>query len=207
MEAATEEGSALMFHRLITRLRPPSLSLVVALLALVVATTGTAVAAGPTLMSIADHTTPANTATVSAAGALSVSGNVAIVAPKTPFDFTAQSFEDGDLSQQMNPTAATIAITGFRVSNGTPNGMTMRLYEYPETNIQCVVRGTPRYLGDFSVNAGDTYGEQTTTPIIVKPLAGSPKWCLITFASGTSSQGVFTTYNGYVISGSFTPPN
>jgi hypothetical protein len=101
-------------------------------LALSIAITGTAYAAAPTLFSIADHTTPANIAKVSAAGALSTAGTVAgtvsaiPAAPKTPFSFPSASL-------------------------------------------------------------------------------GSPYWCFVTFASGSTGSAFYTTYSGYVVSGTFSP--
>jgi len=80
------------------------------------------------------------------------------------------------------------------------------MYELGEPSTTCDTgTSTRRFLGTFSVPAGQTVDEQLTTPQIVKPLSGSPYWCLVTVASGTSS-GFYTTYSGYVASGSFTPP-
>src|SRR5438309_10172006 len=111
-----------MLRRSKWRLRPPSLPTAISLLALSIAITGTAYAAAPTLFSIADQTTPANTARVSAAGALSTTGRVSGTvyaiqgAPKTPFSFPSASFPDGGATVQFGATNATVAFTGFRVA-------------------------------------------------------------------------------------------
>lgn len=112
-----------MLHLLRPRL--PSASIAIAMIALFVAITGTAYAAAPQLFSIADHTTPANAAKVSAAGALSTTGTVSgtvnaiPAAPKTPFSFPSISFVDDGATVQFSATNAAVAFTGFRVANAT----------------------------------------------------------------------------------------
>jgi hypothetical protein len=199
-----------MLHFLRPRL--PSAPMVIALIALFVAITGTAYAAAPQLFSIADHTTPANVAKVSATGALSttgaVSGTVSAVpaAPKTPFSFPSISFADGGATTQFGATNATVAFTGFRVANHLSVSTTLSIYQYGEPAASCSTSPTSsRFLGQFSVPAGQTVDEQRTTPQIVKPLAGSPYWCFVTFAEGSSGSSFYTTYSGYVVSGTFAP--
>jgi hypothetical protein len=200
-----------MLRRSISRLRPPSLSTAIALLALSIAITGTAYAAAPTLFSIADQTTPANTAKVSA-GALSTSGTVSgtvsaiPAAPKTPFSFPSASFTDGGVTIQFGATNATVAFTGFRVANQSSVSTTLTIYQYGEPSASCSTSpASSRFLGQFSVLAGATVDEQRTTPQIVKPLTGSPYWCFVTFASGSGGSAFYTTYSGYVLSGTFSP--
>ena len=62
-----------------------------------------------------------------------------------------------------------------------------------------------RFLGQFSVPTEETVDEQLTTPQIVGPIAGSPSWCFVTFASGSGGTAFWTTYNGYVVAGTFAP--
>jgi hypothetical protein len=201
-----------MLRRSIGRLRSPSLPTAISLLALSIAITGTAYAAAPTLFSIADHTTPANTAKVSAAGALSttgtVSGTVSAIpaAPKTPFSFPSASFTDGSVTIQFGTTNATVAFTGFRVANQSSVPTTLSIYQYGEPSASCSTSPTSsRFLGQFSVLAGETVDEQRTTPQIIKPLPGSPYWCFVTFASGSTGTAFYITYSGYVVSGTFSP--
>jgi hypothetical protein len=194
-----------MLRRLRGRLWPPSLPAAISLLALSVAVTGTAYATAPTLFSIADHTTPANIAKVSTAGQLSttaaVTGTVTVATPKTPFHFTAYSFGDGNATVQNSTSSATLALTSFSISNSpsAPAG-TFTLYQYGETSSSCVATNISRFLGTWTVGAAQSYDEQLSTPLVLKPLAGASSWCLITYAS----QGFYTNYNGYVVSGSFT---
>lgn len=196
-----------MFRRIRGRLRPPSLPTAISLLALSVAVTGTAYAAAPTLFSIADHTTPANTAKVSAAGQLSttasVTGTVLVGAPKTPFNFNGYSYGDGNASIQTSNTSATLALTGMSMtpSSASTAAGSISLYQFGETSSSCVPTGISRFVGTWTVPAAQTYNEQLSTPIILKPLPGASSWCLISYAS---PNGLYTNYNGYVVTGSFT---
>lgn len=165
------------------------------------------------VVNIADHSSSAYFAKVDSNGALKTAGtvtggNVSISAPQNAFSFPALSRPDGAISTQFDPTKATLAFTGFRVANETSVSTTVAMYELGEPSTTCDTgTSTRRFLGTFSVPAGQTVDEQLTTPQIVKPLSGSPYWCLVTVASGTSSGvGFYTTYSGYVASGSFTPP-
>jgi hypothetical protein len=201
-----------MLRRVNLHLRRPSLPTAISLLALSIAVTGTAYAAAPTLFSIADQTTPANTAKVSATGALSTSGTVSgtvsaiPAAPKTPFSFPSASFTDGGVTIQFGATNATVAFTGFRVANQSSVSTTMSIYQYAEPSASCSTSpASSRFLGQFSVLAGETVDEQRATPQIIKPLTGSPYWCFVTFASGSTGTAFYTTYSGYVVSGTFSP--
>ena len=198
-----------MLPRLRERLRPPSLATAIALLALSIAVTGTAVAAAPHLFAIAGKS-GGHVAKVSSAGALSttasVAGAVRIAAPATPFSFTGLSFVDSGVSIQFGATNATLAFTGFRVSNQTNVNTSMSIYQYPETSTLCDqgTAGSRKFLGQFSVPAGQTVDEQLSTPQIVKPIPGFPDWCFINVATGPGGAAVITTYSGYVVSGTFT---
>jgi hypothetical protein len=173
----------------------------------------TALATVGQTVNISDHSASAFFAKVDSSGALKTvgtvsGGNVSISAPQTAFSFPAISFMDGLLKAQFPATNATLAFTGFRVANGTSASTTMSLYEFGETSTACDLSGSSaeRFLGEFAVPAGETVDEQLTTPQILKPLSGRPYWCLVTFASGTTSEGFYTNYSGYVASGTFTPP-
>ena len=114
--------------RILKRFRPRAPSLPTAISLLALAVTGTAYAAAPTLFSIADHTTPANTANVSPAGALTVGGDVRLLEPKRPFSFPSISFADGNVTTQFGATKATVAFTGFRVANQLSTSTTLSIY-------------------------------------------------------------------------------
>ena len=191
------------------RLRAPSLPVAISLLALSIAVTGTAVAAAPQLFAIADKT-GVNVAKVNTSGQLvtaaAVTGNVAIAAPKTPFSFTGPSFPDGAPTIQFAATNATLAFTGFRVANQSSVNTSLSIYQYPETSTFCDLNtnaSSRKFLGQFAVPSGQTVDEQLTTAQIVKPLPGFPYWCFVTFASGPGGSVFWTTYSGYVVSGTF----
>jgi hypothetical protein len=49
-----------------------------------------------------------------------------------------------------------------------------------------------------------------TTPIVLKPLASGDAWCLVAIMDAPSGDTNYTdlvTLNGYVLSGTFTPPS
>jgi hypothetical protein len=120
---------------------------------------------------------------VSATGALSTSGTVSgtvsaiPAAPKTPFSFPSASFTDGAVTIQFGATNATVAFTGFRVANQSSVPTTLTIYQYAEPSASCSTSpASSRFLGQFSVPAGETVDEQRAT-----------------------------TYGGYVVSGTFSP--
>jgi hypothetical protein len=82
----------------------------------------------------------------------------------------------------------------------------MSIYQYPESSTLCDrgTAGSRKFLGQFSVPAGQTVDEQLSTPQIIKPIPGSPDWCFVNFASVPGGPAVITTYSGYVVSGTFT---
>jgi hypothetical protein len=174
---------------------------------------GTALATVGSIVNISDRSPSAYFAKVDANGALKTNatvtgGNVAIGAPQSAFSFPVLDFADAGPKRQFLATNATLAFTGFRVANGTGATAGLYLYQYPETSTQCDTTSTTgrKFLGAFWVQAGDTVVEQLTTPQVVKPMSGSPYWCLVAFAYGNAGQSFYTTYSGYVVSGSFAPP-
>jgi hypothetical protein len=65
---------------------------------------------------------------------------------------------------------------------------TLYMYEYarPSGTCDATTALATKFLGTFSLPAGQTVDEQLTTPQIVKPLSASPYWCLVTVATGTT---------------------
>jgi hypothetical protein len=174
---------------------------------------GSALATVGSTVNISDRSSSAFFAKVDGNGALKTTatvtgGNVAIGAPQSAFSFAVLDFPAAGPKRQFLATSATLAFTGFRVANGTAATAGLYLYQYPETSTQCDTTSTTgrKFLGAFWVRVGDTIVEQLTTPQIIKPISGSPYWCLVAVAEGTSGQSFFTTYSGYVVSGSFVPP-
>src|SRR5436309_1371756 len=88
--------------------------------------------------------------------------------------------------------STTGTFTGFRVANQSAASTTVSIYEFAEPSASCSTSpATSRFLGQFSVPNGETVDEQRTTPQIVKPLPGSPYWCFVTFASGSSGTAFY----------------
>jgi hypothetical protein len=164
------------------------------------------------VVNISDNSASPNFAKVDSNGALKTfgtvtGGNVSVSAPQSAFNFPALSFNDGTEVPQFPATNATLAFTGFRVANGTSAPTTVNLWQYGETSTTCQVSVSVfKFLGQFSVPAGQTVDEQLTTPQILRPLPGRPYWCLVTVASGGTGSSFYTTYSGYVASGTFVPP-
>ena len=189
----------------------PSLPTGLALLALAIASTGTAAAATGQLVNITDPITTANKAKVNTSGQLLTSAvvpaGVAPAAPKTPFSLAAITYTDGTPAVQFGGTTATIALTGMSFANGTTSATTVDLYQFGEPTATCNTSSSytnVRLLEEVIVPSGETYQEQRTTPLVLKPLSGGAYHCLATIASGTN-YGLYGAFNGYVISGSFAP--
>jgi hypothetical protein len=174
-------------------MRLPSPALVIACLALLLVASGVAYGAAK--------------ATNGSSSASRSAGGQKPAPPDHPFNFSSLSFADNFATVQFTPpTTATLAFTGFRVANATANGTTVTLIQYSETGGSCAATSTDRFLGQWSVPAGQTVEEQLTTPIVLAPLAADQSWCLITYASGSSGSGFYITYNGYLVKGTFAQP-
>jgi hypothetical protein len=195
------------------RLRPriPSLPTAISLLALSVALTGTAYAATTSVVSIGDSTTPANTAKVSSAGALStsVSGSVSAVPtpPKSPFFVNVFNDINGDRTTNIPSTTATLAITHISFANESDGPAFIDLNEFDETGSTCDdTAGTAiRFVGRWQLEPQKTLEVTFPTPLVLKPLQSGHHWCVATVQAG--AQGAIAThYDGYVSAGSFTAP-
>jgi hypothetical protein len=193
-----------VFHRL--RPRVPSLPTAISLLALSIVLGGTAYAATGQLVNIADGTAAGNVAHVSSSGSLYTTGTASVSAPAKPFNLNALSFTDGVFTGQFAPTTATLALTGLRISNATPNPVTYNLYRYTATGGGCSSSGSSSFLGTWQVPAGQTVEEQVITPILIKPPAPGQAWCLgtlVSYLGGSTGHGLYANFNGYVYSGTF----
>jgi hypothetical protein len=140
-------------------------------------------------------------------GALTVDGTLYSLPPtnKSPFSVNALSFADGYFTSQFAPTAATVAISGLRISNGTGAGLTVSIYHLSSS--ACSQSDPSRFVGQWVVPNGSTLVEPLTTPLVLKPFGSSTTWCLGTYASnGTGGgSGFYIAYTGYVLSGTFGP--
>src|ERR1700760_4236131 len=101
--------------------RRPSLPTAISLLALALATTGTAAAVTSTQVSIVDPSAPTHIAKVNANGALLTSGTVTnpvqIAPPRNPFSVATDTTSNGGPSFQLPSTKATLAFTRMQFVN------------------------------------------------------------------------------------------
>jgi hypothetical protein len=191
------------------RTRIPSLPTAISLLALSIALTGTAYAATATVVNIADKTTPANTAKVSATGALTatVAGSVsaAEVPPRSPFFLNAFTDVNGALAPQTPATTSTLALTHISFAAQTGGPAFVDLNEFDETGSTCVDSANSRFLGRWELAPDQTLEITFPTPLVLKPLVAGHSWCVAAVSAG--GQGaVAAHYDGYVVTGSFVPP-
>lgn len=190
-------------------LRAPSPALVVALVALAAALGGTAVAATGAV-NIADPTTPANKAAVSANGALQVGGTVAPTVPKGSF-FGFQGGQTGASAILIGRNKATVALTRLNFENpfDQPNGATVRFIVIQATTTGATCDGSaPSFniVGTYEVPAGQSTVDAPSAPIVLKPPASGTFWCLLLnvglSGNPTSYSTPFVSFSGYTVSGS-----
>lgn len=195
--------SALLKH-----LRAPSPALVVALVALAAALGGTAVAA-TNAVTIADPTTPANKAAVSANGALQVGGTLAPTAPKGSF-FGFQGGDPGTSATLIARNKATVALTRLSFENpyDQANNAAVRfvVIQAAGSGTTCDGTGAFNVVGTYAVPAGQSFEDEPSTPIVLKPLPSSSTWCLLLNVgiNGNPSphSTPFASFSGYTVSGS-----
>ncbi len=204
--------------------RRPSLPTAIALLALAVATTGTAAAATGQLVNISDPTTAANVAQVSSTGALktTISGTVSArpTPPATTFDTLGSItnfYKNGSQYSAITPaTSATVAITRLLYTNAITNTNDWEVFVYYETipsGGTChAFSAGHKIIFHVNVKARDSLVDALPSPVVLKPTAGTPQWCLVagggpTQATGsTTDGGLFDIgVTGYVVSGTFAP--
>jgi hypothetical protein len=197
----------------------------VALLALFLATTtGTALAATGTLTNIVDGTNPANVAKVDSTGALRTltAGTVAVREgpPAKPFSAhgTVSNFYKNGSNYQVitGATSATVAVTQLLFTNGISNANDWELYVYYETipaGGTCKAFSTGHKLVALvNVKQRATLVDPLPSPVVLKPSASAPQWCLVAgggpthaTASTTDNSNVAVRVTGYVVSGTFAP--
>jgi hypothetical protein len=195
-----------MLHRL--RGRRPSLPTAISLLALALATTGTAAAVTSTQVSIVDPSAPTHIAKVTAAGALVTSGTVQSAPPANPFDVSTDTTSDGGPSFQLPSTRATLAFTRMQFVNFEDANITVDLFTYGQTNGECTDNAdTPvKSVGRWLVPGHDTIEAAFPSGLVLKPFGGDPSWCLGAIAQGGLRNVVLTHYDGFVVAGAFKPP-
>jgi hypothetical protein len=197
----------------------------VALLALVLATTtGTALAATGTLVNITDGTNAANVAKVDANGALKTATTSTVPVrdgpPAKPFSTAgavSNFYKNGSTYQVITgATSATVAVTQLLFTNGITNANDWEIYVYYETvpaggTCKAFSAGH-KLVALVNVQQRDTLVDPLPSPVVLKPSASAPQWCLMsgggpTHASASTGDGGVVTVgvNGYVVSGTFAP--
>lgn len=186
--------------------------IVLGLLALIIAGTGTAVASGGTLVHITDPINATYKAKVNANGQLRVDTS-------QPRTFTGRRFIfnyfSGSNGYQVlaGPTTATLSlhhITAVMQSDYTRTHQFALFQVSGATNEECTANSNFRELHRVMVAPTQAAESDFSNGLLLKPPSGSNPWCLITAFwpvdnSAISSYAV-VTFSGYVYSGSFTPP-
>jgi hypothetical protein len=186
----------------------------VALLALVVAGTGTAVAATSTT-TISDPTNSSYVAHVNSSGQLQVSGPVSVSAPGVPFLTTAfiENFNEDSSGFQLalGPTLATLGLTQITLVDPASNAepWSEYLFQVPATSSTAcgtVPSASLHRVGTLEAAPGTDDESNLTPPYVVKPLTGNQYYCILAAAepdtgSGSNTDDVITTIRGYVLSG------
>lgn len=196
-------------------------ALLIALLALVVAGTGTAVAAGQ-LVTITDPTT--NNAATVVGGALStaVTGNVRSVPTRPSSEWRTQITvsnynTNGNRAVVLaGPTRATLALAGVSFANPGGNASSIEVafgqVEADTAGACTTFSGTYRDVLREVTRPGTTVVHDFAAPLALRPLTVGRNWCLVVLAyndTGSTSDSLVAARahaNGWVLSGAFVPP-
>jgi hypothetical protein len=193
---------------LTSRLKGPSPAMVVAIVALVFAMGGTAVAASA-IVNIADPTHPSNKAKVDSTGAL----RVGEAAPKDAF--FASMFIPSGVDVLIAPNSATVSLSRLsfenRYSQTDGAAASFTLYQRSGDVVACDdSEGSLRMIGTYDVPAGQTYSDAMASPIVLRPLLTGDTWCLIALVSIDGNPHSYlepsVSWSGFVQTGSLPAP-
>ena len=204
----------------IRRIPKPSPALLVGLLALGVATTGTAVAAG-TAVNIVDPTTSTNIAKVDSTGHLSttVGGTVSTkeALPSTTYVLNVSVYNydltTSGYNYPVKPSTATVAIDHLTLapyfSDDAPRLVQIYTFTMAAGTTSCTLSSgysNLRAIGNYRFTGG-TVVDDLTTPLILKP-NGTRPWCLAVYSLAASGNGFYAylTMTGWVVSGTAPTP-
>lgn len=199
-----------MVRRAFGRLRPPSLSTAISLLALSIVVTGTAWAATGQIVNIADGTSAGNIARVGGDGSLKTavtSGNVGVAVPKTQFQ---HSFFVGEgANTVIGPTKATLALSRVLVSNhgagSLRHDVRVQLEQRASNGTAC--DGINRTLAGYDTKPNSTVIDPLPTPMQLKPYGGASHWCLQASVIIVDDSGGYylptVGLHGHVVSGTY----
>jgi hypothetical protein len=195
-------------------------SMVVAVVALIAATAGTALAATGQLVNIADGSNAGNLAKVDNTGALRITGPV-LSRDAPPFaDFTAHAsvsnfYRNGhNYLTVLGPTSAALSINRLVWTNSLLNANDWEVYlNYETTSSGSCSRFSAgeREIDHVNVRVHDSLTDTFPTPLLLKPTGGASQWCLMVGGGPTSATGSTSDDNnvtlgisGYVQAGTFT---
>jgi hypothetical protein len=192
-------------------------SMVVAVVALIAATAGTALAATGQLINIADGSNAGNLAKVDTSGALKVTGSVVSRAQFADFTIHANVsnfYRNGhNYLTVLGPTSAALEVNRLVWTNSLMNANDWEVYlDYETTsNGSCShFSSGEREIDHVNVKVHDSLTDTFPTPLLLKPTGGASQWCLVagggpTAATGSTSDDNNLTLNisGYVQSGTF----
>jgi hypothetical protein len=194
-------------------------SMVVAVVALIAATAGTALAATGQLINIADGSNAGNLAKVDTTGALRVTGSVVSKAAGVA-DFTTHAnvsnfYRNGhNYLTILGPTSATLSINRLVWTNSLLNANdweTYLDYETTSTGTCSHFSSGEREIDHVNVRAHDSVTDTFPTALLLKPTGGASKWCLMAGAGPTAATGSTSDDNnlaldisGLVQNGTFT---
>ena len=159
-----------------------TLALALSALAVVLAATGTAVAVTATTVNIADPTAPTHIAHVDSSGRLTTTGVTSTI---SSWGGLYASHAGAD-KFATSPTTASLAITGFRLSNPQSNDA----YANTEFSVyidrvdsssstSCVITpGTDHLLRVYIVAPGQQVEDVLPSPLVVRPTNSTTPYCL-----------------------------
>ncbi len=177
---------------------------------------GTALATVGQTVNISDASSSAFFAKVTSAGELKtngvVSGKVAPALPPQPFNVVRTIKVSSGAVFVLGPTTATVALTDVTFANFFANGARELLLIQDSAsapNAGCMKTRT-HLVGFYDAASAQTVVQDLATPVVLKPLASGDAWCLtasLSAPAGEVDNVAYLTLGGYVVSGTFTPPN
>lgn len=175
---------------------------------------GSAMATVGQTVNISDHSGSAFFATVNSAGELKtsavVSGKVAPALPPQPFT-VSRTVTEASNAFVLGPTTATVALTDVTFANSFSNGaraLFLSIFSAAAPNTGCT-NVLNRLVAAYNAPSAETVVQDLATPIVLKPLASGHAWCLVAdlqAPAGEVDHPARVTVDGYVLSGTFTPP-
>ena len=200
-------------HRLV-----PSPALVIGVVALAVALSGTAYAVTISVVNIADPGHPNHRVQVSSGGALktfgtaTVTGAVAPRAPGTPL-FGQQYLSTGAGTTVIPATKAAIALNRLVLENyydqtGGATAMVM-LNQTGGSTTTCDGSSGTRMIGRYEIAPGSVSIDDMPTPVVLRPFAAGHVWCLDAIITLQGDPGGYylpsAAWSGFLVSGTAPP--